>query len=262
MYFRFFWRRLTIPKYEERTVLLSGAFVDRLRERCLRELEASQLEQLPVFNDGLIIRSWLLEKIAEAEPTASNLLLAMPVNPRSRLSELQQSNGVYVQNMLSWVFASLSRNIFQQSLATVAAEVRRRTQEQVTPAQIAAYYGFRLAQAENRIPTEKVFYFTENAGHDFPVAYNDLASLAVCEKIDFGPAVIKSHAGTARGISSGKPTFFKQSAFGNSFLCDLRVPFILCNGKDASGNYLFYAVLSRDTWSSMERDCGYETRIR
>ncbi|KAM3426870.1 hypothetical protein NHJ13734_009218 [Beauveria thailandica] len=256
MFVQLMWRRLTVPRYEERTFLLPGSFVEGLKGRCARELEACQLQNLPTFGDGLIMRSWFLEKIVEAEPTASNLLLTMPVNPRPRLLQFRQSNGVYVQNMLSWVFASLSRSIFHGSLATIAAEVRQRTLEQVTPAQIAAYYSFKHAQAENRIPTEKMFYFTENPGNDFPVFYNDLGSLELREKIDFGPAILSQGlAGAIREISPGKSTFFKQLILGDPiFNGDLRLPFIMCNGKDTSGNYHFYAILSRITWDLLEQD--------
>ncbi|KAF3484014.1 uncharacterized protein GIQ15_03338 [Arthroderma uncinatum] len=256
----FLWRRFTVQKFEARCISVPGRFVEQLKERASMQLEVKGIQSLPfILSNSLILRAWFLRKALEAEPGVSNVLLAMPVNPRLRLSELQQKKGVYVQNMLSWVFMSLSVETIRGPLAILAMEIRRQTQEQATPAQITAYFDFKHAQAEKRIPTEKLHYFTENPGNDFLVAYNDLTVLDVREKADFGPAVARQgNLDSTRVNAPCTPTIFMQKRLGISHTISgqLRLPYIVCSGRDAFGNYILDGVLSRHTWDLIEQ--GFE----
>ncbi|KAK2757087.1 hypothetical protein FQN54_005056 [Arachnomyces sp. PD_36] len=250
-------RRLVVPKFESRCISVPGAFIEQLKERALRQLDAKGIQRPPFLGRALLLRAWFLKKALEAEPSVSNVTLVMPVNPRARLSQLQQNRGVYVQNMLSWVFLSLSDEIIRGPLARIAMEIRRQTLEQTTPGQIAAYFAFKHAQEEKRIPKEKLFYFTDNPGNDFPTAYNDVGPLGVLEKADFGPAVVnQGDSALAHVRGPGMPTFFMQRNLGKPVLGldELRLPTIVCSGKDAFGNYLLDGHLLRQTWESMEKD--------
>ncbi|KAK0385640.1 hypothetical protein NLU13_6817 [Sarocladium strictum] len=246
-------RQLRVHEFHLRHISLSSANVQRLRERSLTALDRKGLQRPESLGNSLLIRALFLKMAVQAESKVRNVLLIMPVDSRRRLPAFQEADGVYVQNMLSWVFMSLPIEIVLGPLASLALEISRHIEKQSTPAQVSAF--FRYIKERSQDPNKGMLYFTENPGNEFPVTFNDLTPLDIRNKVDFGPAVVKTHDADAGRSGRENARFFMQETMGDSFSTSTRarLPQILCSGKDAFGNYFFRGTLSKDSWESLGR---------
>ncbi|KAI0405061.1 hypothetical protein F4802DRAFT_614993 [Xylaria palmicola] len=214
------WDIFRHPQPESRAICLPREFLSRLRETCLKELQAVRGgEGNALFlSEGDVLGAW-----------------------GSRFG----SHGVYVQNTARCVYTSIDPDVLlRRPLGELAHVIRRSIHASATDEQIRAQLRiFRTLGHTKRLPL-----FRHPDAH--LMSFSNWTKFGIFDVADFSPAILPTPSSTVSGNTpAGKPAYMHCQALGeNRFLRNC----FNITGKDWGGNYWITAFLYPEDWAKLE----------
>ncbi|KAF5543303.1 chloramphenicol acetyltransferase-like domain-containing protein [Fusarium mexicanum] len=242
---RMLWIILTQPVVESRIICLPKNVVDRLHQRALEDIKGdNSVQGDPWVSPSDAILAWLSRALVSSSKAPRSISMTTPIDARSRLCRLQNSDGVYVQNMILGSFVNIApddlrgplgkqalvsrQGLLQQldesNLIGILQLFRKRWDDGKTRAPIFAAPGSQLLVTNNRL---KVDLFTA---------------------ADFGPAVMQAGKDTQR--KNGRPVHHYASSLNPGITMR---NFVNIHMRDPEGNYWLSGFFTPRQWSRIEQ---------
>ncbi|KAF5640440.1 chloramphenicol acetyltransferase-like domain protein [Fusarium sp. NRRL 52700] len=247
---RMLWMILTQPTVESRIICLPKDVVDKLHQRALEDIKGDNSAQDdPWVSPSDAILVWLTRAVVGPSKAPRPISMTTPIDARTRLSQLQNRDGVFIQNMILGSFVNISpddlhgplgkqalvsrRGLLQQldelNLIGILQLFRKRWDDGKTRAPIFAAPGSQLLVTNNRMKV-------------------DLFTVA-----DFGPAVIQAGKDQQRKNRPGRPIHHYASSLNPGVTMR---NFVNIHTRDLEGNYWLSGFFTPRQWSRIEE--GFE----
>ncbi|CAG7559057.1 unnamed protein product [Fusarium equiseti] len=135
---RFLWTLLTQPTVESRVICLPKKSVEKLHQQALVDIKDETGEAWVSPNDAIL--AWLTRTIFQS--SSRPISMVTPIDSRTRLHQLQNPKGVYIQNMVLASFTTMLPNILQQPLGIQALTCRQALLDQLEEKNLLAMLEF------------------------------------------------------------------------------------------------------------------------
>ncbi|KAF5622694.1 BCL5p [Fusarium tjaetaba] len=123
---RMLWIIFTQPVVESRIICLPKDVVDRLHQRALEDIkEENSGHDDPWVSPSDAILVWLTRALVDSSKTPRPISMTTPIDTRNRLSQLQNFDGVYIQNMILGSFVNIAPGDLRKPLGAQALASRR-----------------------------------------------------------------------------------------------------------------------------------------
>ncbi|TVY60865.1 Transcriptional regulator sdnM [Lachnellula suecica] len=229
---RFLWLMLWSPGFEERTILLPQRHISRLHAQALGEIagkdEHEHQQKKLYVSEGDVLAAWAAQILAASQPS-SPITVANFINVRFRLPIFQAARGVYIQNLLQFIYAPLSPQSLAGPLGQCALSYRTHLAAQSTEEQTRGYLHM---QREHVKAHKKLRLVFGDAGATM-LTVNNLAKIDFFRTIDFAPAVVGEGKPTGRLNSPGTIVYFHPLVLNKPSVLTSHLRVL---GKDHSGN--------------------------
>lgn len=251
---RFMWDSFWRPNQEQHIMCVPAKSIAALRESATKDLSADDTSA-PFVSDGDILTAWLTRLTCLGMPADPQQSLAVMnvFDIRSRLPNLFNSPGVYVNNLLAFAVTHLTAGeALTLPLGKLALQFRESLEAQITEGQVRSR--LRLTRKQAGAP----MLFMEPSA--FMISGSNWTKARFFDAVDFSPAVIKTgkpfvpasaSATAARVTAPGKPVYYHSVLVLDVSM--LRNIFNIL-GRDAAGNYWINVVLNPDHWPKIEEE--------
>ncbi|RBR23741.1 uncharacterized protein FIESC28_03446 [Fusarium coffeatum] len=145
---RFLWTLLTQPTVESRMICLPKKTVEKLHQQALCDIKDVTSDAWVSPNDAIL--AWFTRTIFKS--TSRPISLVTPIDARVRLSQLQNTKGVYAQNMVLASFSTMLPTIFQQPLGIQALTCRQDLLDQLQEPKLLAMLEFSRKRGTAQTP--------------------------------------------------------------------------------------------------------------
>ncbi|CVL08336.1 uncharacterized protein FMAN_05122 [Fusarium mangiferae] len=123
---RMLWIILTQPTVESRIICLPKDVVDRLHQRALKDTKENNNDlDGPWVSPSDAILAWLTRALVDPSKAPSPISMTTPIDARTRLPQLHNADGVYVQNMILGSFVNITLDDLRKPLGKQALVSRR-----------------------------------------------------------------------------------------------------------------------------------------
>lgn len=232
-------RLLCVPK---KTM---DAFVQAARDQVPQNTDSSNDGTSPRFiSENDIIVAWATKAAAQSLPPSRPITVLQAVDPRSRVKSVFDHNAAYVCNApaAAFVFCS-SQEAVDKSISELALEGRKALQSQVTEEQMKAVAGL-VAKAMAATGNPPVF----GERNSLLLVSTNWTKAAFLEKVDFGPAIVKSPESGRHGRKPGHPVYYQcQSMESALFTANV----VVTMGRDLEGHFWLMGDQPSHVWPAL-----------
>ncbi|KAM0345810.1 hypothetical protein ACHAPU_006163 [Fusarium lateritium] len=242
---RFIWNILTQPTVESRVICIPKETAERLHRGALDDIKGGK----DVGGDcwaspSDAILAWLSRTLFKF--TRRPISMTTPIDARTRLSQLQDAKGVYVQNMLLGSFVSLSPEVLQGSLGKQALTSRQGVLHQLDESNLVGILQLFRKRWDNGKSRAPIFA----APGSVLLTTNNRLKVDLFTKADFSPAVLKADRSQGRTNPSGTPVYHYAAAINANRAFR---NFVNVHTKDPEGNYWLTAFFTPRQWLAIEQ---------
>ncbi|KAF5723130.1 pectin lyase C [Fusarium mundagurra] len=243
---RMLWIILTQPTVESRIICLPKDVVDKLHQRALQDIkEENSGHDDPWVSPSDAILAWLTRALVDPSKAPRPISMTTPIDARTRLSHLQNADGVYVQNMILGSFVNIVPNDFRGPLGKQALVSRQGLLQQLDESNligILQLFRKRWDVGKTRAPIFAA------PGSQLLVTNNRL-KIDLFTAADFGPAVIQASKDQQRKNHPGRPVHHYASSLNPGITMR---NFINIHTRDLEGNYWLSGFFTPRKWSRIE----------
>ncbi|KAI7765337.1 hypothetical protein LZL87_009866 [Fusarium oxysporum] len=243
---RMIWIILTQPTVESRIICLPKDVVDRLHQRALEDIKGENSDQDdPWVTPSDAILSWLTRTLCEPSKGTRPISMTTPIDARTRLSQLHNSDGVYVQNMILGSFVNIAPGDLEGSMGKQALVSRRGLLQQLDESNligILQLFRKRWDDGKTRAPMFAA------PGSQLLVTNNRL-KIDVFAAADFAPAVIQPGKDEQLKNRPGRPVHHYASSLNPGITMR---NFVNIHTKDLDGSYWLSGFFTPRQWSRIE----------
>ncbi|KAF5232435.1 hypothetical protein FANTH_12979 [Fusarium anthophilum] len=246
---RMLWIILTQPIVESRIICLPKSVVDKLHRRVLEDIKDNFVQDNPWVSPSDAILAWLSRALVSSSKTPHSISMTTPIDARSRLSQIQNSDGVYVQNMVLGSFVNIAPDDLRGPLGKQALVSRRGLLEQLDESNligILQLFRKRWDDGKTRAPIFAA------PGSQLLVTNNRL-KVDLFTVADFGPAVMQAGKDIQRKNLTGRPVHHYASSLDPGIAMR---NFVNIHTRDLEGNYWLSGFFTPRQWSMIEE--GFE----
>lgn len=247
----YFYLRLVLEaKYfhplESKVVCVPKDVLEGIMVRCKSDLASKNITdgsgKEPFVSPGDALAAIYCRVMSHYKPS-SNVLIAMPLDCRTRAKNLFRQDAAYVQNSPTVIFfycpADKAREL---SLGELALMCREAINTQATEAQMKAFTA--LAAASLRSTGASGLVGDKDMA--FKLISNWLKGKFI-DRMDFSPAIVKEARTSEPGKRRGHPTYY-HSADAESIDSPLLIPLTAVMEIDHHADLWLSVVLPREVW--------------
>ncbi|KAF5671964.1 hypothetical protein FDENT_10810 [Fusarium denticulatum] len=243
---RMLWIMLTQPIVESRIICLPKDVVDKLHQRALGDIkEDNSVQDDPWISPSDAILAWLSRALVGSSRSPRSISMTTPIDARTRLSQLQNADGVYVQNMILGSFVNITPDDLRVPLGKQALVSRRGLLQQLDESNligILQLFRKRWDDGKTRAPIFAA------PGSQLLLTNNRL-KINLFATADFGPAVIQAGKDQQRKNRPGRPVHHYASSLNPGITMR---NFVNIHTRDLEGNYWLSGFFTPRQWSRIE----------
>ncbi|KAL5627069.1 hypothetical protein FOBRF1_001412 [Fusarium oxysporum] len=243
---RMLWIILTQPIVESRIICLPKDVVDKLHQQALEDIKGEHSDQDdPWVSTSDAILAWLTRALVDLSKAPRPISMTTPIDARTRLSQLQNSDGFYVQNMILGSFVNIAPSDLHGPLGKQALASRRGLLQQLDESNligILQLFRERWDDGKTRAPIFAA------PGSQLLVTNNRL-KVDLFTAADFGPAVIQAVKDNQRKNRPGRPVHHYASSLNPGITMR---NFVNIHTRDLDGNYWLSGFFTPRQWSRIE----------
>ncbi|KAK4031428.1 hypothetical protein C8A01DRAFT_42112 [Parachaetomium inaequale] len=234
---------LFIRPKEHRMVCVPAAYLAKLREKALAELNAQAAaagqKEEPFLSEGDVLLAWVTRLAMANISKDSERIIAVQQAYQWRrvLKDLIPANTPFLGNCVGFLVTLMpAKDLLRKPLSFLASHIRRSIEEQGSREQIEAYASFIRLDPKNRAPP----FFGESS--------MQLLMFSNWQKANM--------YGTDLSAAAVKP---RDTTLMPSYVQSMQGPYnftdgIIIVGKDAEGNYWLSAYRVKGLWEMMETE--------
>ncbi|KAF5601749.1 chloramphenicol acetyltransferase-like domain-containing protein [Fusarium pseudocircinatum] len=243
---RMLWIILTQPIVENRIICLPKDVVDKLHRRALEDIKGgNSAHDGPWISPSDAILAWLTRALVDSSKEPRPISMTTPIDARTRLSQLQNADGVYVQNMILGSFVNISKDDLSSPLGEQALVSRRGLLQQLDESNLIGILQLFRKRWDNGITRAPIF---AAPGSQLLVTNNRL-KIDLFTAADFGPAVIQAGKDQQRKNRPGRPVHHYASSLNPGITMR---NFVNIHMRDLEGNYWLSGFFTPRQWSRIE----------
>ncbi|PNP82180.1 hypothetical protein FNYG_04369 [Fusarium nygamai] len=243
---RMLWILLTQPIVESRIICLPKDVVDKLHQRALEDSEEENSEQdAPWVSPGDATLAWLTRALVDSSKEPRPISMTTPIDARTRLSQLQDADGVYVQNMILGSFVNITPDDLRGPLGKQALVSRRGLLQQLDESNLVGILQLFRKRWDDGKARAPIF---AAPGSQLLVTNNRL-KIDLFTAADFGPAVIQARKGQQGKNRPGRPVHHYASSLNPGITMR---NFVNIHTRDLEGNYWLSGFFTPRQWSRIE----------
>lgn len=233
-----------------RTISLTPKAVATLVREGRQDVADVKVGDKPAFvSEGDVLTAWATRLAASELPANSNrtVMLSTVFELRSRLKDVFQQGGAYVQNLvLSATAVVPAQHVLKRPVGSLALHIRQTIAEQTRLPQIQAQ-----ARLYRRMYLKKGHGPGFGKPSNFIVVFSNWLKGNFFNVVDFSPAVLPSKTARQSPGAKGKPVYFHcqtlQKAPTSSNIFNIL-------GKDGEGNVWITGYLPLKTWKTVQAE--------
>jgi hypothetical protein len=229
---RFLWTILTQPTVEARVIFLPKKSVDKLHRQALGDIKDETGDAWVSPNDAIL--TWFTRTIFKSSSRPISIIT--PIDARTRLPQLQNPKGVYVQNMLLASFTTMLPNILQQPLGIQALICRQALLDQLQEPKLVA-----MLELSRKRGTAQTPIFAKSNG--ILLTTNNRLKADIFAAARFGSAAEKSPG----------PVYHHADLI-NANAGKIMRNLINVQAKDLDGNYWISGCFTPKEWERIEKE--------
>lgn len=229
---RFLWTLITQPTVETRVICLPRKAVDKLHQQALGDIKDEAGDAWISPNDAIL--AWFTRTVFKSSSRPISMIA--PLDARTRLSELQNPKGVYVQNMLLASFSTMLPNILHQPLGIHALTCRQALLDQLQEPKLLAMLEFSRKHGTAQTP----IFATSNS---ILLTTNNRLKADIFAAARFGSAADKSPG----------PVYHHADLINKNAGRIMR-NLINVQAKDVDGNYWISGCFTPKEWGRIEKE--------
>ncbi|KAJ4141757.1 hypothetical protein NW768_000974 [Fusarium equiseti] len=229
---RFLWTILTQPTVESRVICLPKKTVDKLHRQALGDIKDETGDAWVSPNDAIL--AWFSRTIFKS--TSRPISMIAPIDARTRLSELQNPKGVYVQNMVLAAFITMLPDILRQPLGIQALTCRKALFDQLQEPNLLA-----MLELSRKRGTANTPLFAKS--NSILLTTNNRLNADIFAAARFGSAAEKSPG----------PVYHHADLINANVGRVLR-NLINVQAKDPDGNYWISGCFTPKEWKRIEKE--------
>ncbi|KAM0230076.1 hypothetical protein ACHAP5_011465 [Fusarium lateritium] len=241
---RFIWTILASPTVESHVVCIPKNAVERLHRRALDDIQGDNYgTKHPWVSPSDAILAWLSRAVFGH--ASHSISMTTPIDARTRLSHLRDTEGVYVQNMILGSFVSLSPTVLQGTLGNQSLSSRQgmlSQMEETNLVGILQLFRKRWDSGKSRAP---IFA----APGSVILTTNSRLKVDLFTKANFSPAVLQADNSQARNNPLGTPVYHYAATINPSIVFR---NFVNVHTRDPEGNYWLTGFFTPRQWSKIE----------
>lgn len=243
---RMLWVMFTQPIVKSRIICLPKDVVDRLHERALEDIkEKNSNMDDPWVSPSDSILAWLTRALVDSSTTPRTISMTTPIDARTRLPQLHNADGVYVQNMILGSFVNITRDDLRKPLGKQALVSRRGLLHQLDASNLVGI--LQLFRKRWDVGTTRAPIFAA-PGSQLLVTNNRL-KVDIFTAADFRPAVIQAGKDQQRKTRPGRPVHHYASSLNPGITMR---NFVNIHMGDSEGNYWLSGFFTPRQWSNIE----------
>ncbi|RKK85207.1 hypothetical protein BFJ71_g14261 [Fusarium oxysporum] len=243
---RMLWIILTQPIVESRIICLPKDVVDKLHQQALEDIKGEHSDQDdPWVSPSDAILAWLTRALVDLSKAPRPISMTTPIDARTRLSQLQNPDGVFVQNMILGSFVNIAPSDLHAPLGKHALASRQGLLQQLDESNligILQLFRERWDDGKTRAPIFAA------PGSQLLVTNNRL-KVDLFTAADFGPAVIQAGKDNQRKNRAGRPVHHYASSLNPGITMR---NFVNIHTRDLDGNYWLSGFFTPRQWSRIE----------
>ncbi|WKT42334.1 Chloramphenicol acetyltransferase-like domain superfamily [Fusarium oxysporum f. sp. vasinfectum] len=241
---RMLWIILTQPIVESRIICLPKDVVDKLHQQALEDIKGEHSDQDdPWVSPSDAILAWLTRALVDLSKAPRPISMTTPIDARTRLSQLQNSDGVYVQNMILGSFVNIAPSDLHGPLGKQALASRRGLLQQLDESNLIGILQFFRERWDDGKTRAPIF---AAPGSQLLVTNNRLR-VDLFTAADFGSAV--SGKDNQRKNRAGRPVHHYASSLNPGITMR---NFVNIHTRDLDGNYWLSGFFTPRQWSRIE----------
>ncbi|KAG5791259.1 hypothetical protein H9Q69_009685 [Fusarium xylarioides] len=243
---RMLWIILTQPTVESRIICLPKDVVGKLHQHALEDIKGENLgNDGPWVSPSDAILAWLTRALVDPSKARRPISMTTPIDARTRLSQLQNSDGIYVQNMILGSFVNITPDDLRRPLGKQALVSRQGLLQQLDESNligILQLFRKRWDDGKTRAPIFAA------PGSQLLVTNNRL-KIDLFTAADFGPAVVQASKDQQRKNRPGRPVHHYASSLNPGITMR---NFVNIHTRDLEGNYWLSGFFTPSQWSRIE----------
>lgn len=250
---RMLWVIFTQPTVESRIIYLPKDVVDRLHERALDDIKEDNWDlDDPWVSPSDAILAWLSRALVDPSQAPRTISMTTPIDARTRLPQLHNADGVYVQNMILGSFVNITEDDLRRSLGKQALVSRRGLLQQLDESNLVGI--LQLFRKRWDIGKMRAPIFAA-PGSQLLVTNNRL-KIDLFTAADFGPAVIQAGKDQQRKTRPVRPVHHYASSLNPGITMR---NFVNIHTRDLDGNYWLSGFFTPRQWSRIEE--GFQEEL-
>ncbi|KAF5566755.1 BCL5p [Fusarium phyllophilum] len=243
---RMLWIILTQPTVESRIICLPKDVVGKLHMQALEDIEGENSgPDNPWVSPSDAILAWLTRALVDSSRAARPISMTTPIDARTRLSHLQNSDGVYVQNMILGSIVNIAPDDLRGPLGTQALVSRQGLLQQLDESNLISMlqlFRKRWDDGKTRAPIFAA------PGSQLLVTNNRL-KIDLFTAADFRPTIVQASKDQQRKDRSGRPIHHYASSLNPGIAMR---NFVNIHTRDLEGNYWLSGFFTPSQWSRIE----------
>lgn len=246
---RYIWHQFRSPALVSKTVFLPKEILCRLKSQMQHEIDEMPLSEgkATSASENDMLTAWGAQVVASSEPSPRPMTVLTFLNIRPSISQVMNSGGLYIQNMLSLTYTFLSKQMLSGPTGSIAAAHRSQFQKQTRSPQVLS--SMRLLRRELNSVAGQKHMFGESESR--PMLFNNFIKAEFLKVADFSSAVVRRGDRSEQRINApGTAITYYYRVYG-TILDKVTTFFMLC--KDQSGNCWLQCNLRPLAWMEMQR---------
>ncbi|KAF5616935.1 hypothetical protein F25303_13411 [Fusarium sp. NRRL 25303] len=242
---RMLWIIFTHRTVESRIICLPKDVVDRLHQRALKDIKENNDDlEGPWVSPSDVILAWLTRALAHSSQAPRLISMTTPIDARTRLPQLHNAEGVYVQNMILGSFVNITPDDLRKTLGKQALVSRRGLLQQLDESNLVGI--LQLFRKRWDIGKTRAPIFAA-PGSQLLVTNNRL-KIDLFTAANFRSAVIKA-SGDHKKNHTGRPVHHYASSLNPGITMR---NFVNIHTRDVNGNYWLSGFFTPRQWSRIE----------
>lgn len=245
---RCLWDKFWNPPRQQRAVFIPEAVLDKLKADVRQEIanESQSSQDVPFVSESDILIAWICQAAASTISKPRPLSIMSFLDIRSRIPEIRNLAGVFLQNMVLSTYAFISPQTATSSIGAIAMSHRRHFAQQSTEAQTLSF--LKSVYRDIDVTKKPRLFFGEPSA--VPVLINNVSKAELIKIVDFSQAVLRQ----GESLETRKNPSGTMITYWNEGLERGWSGFNVCwmQGRDHDGNFWMMANLLPRTWAKLE----------